>query len=82
MWQEGLAAQTIIDRDDLKLIRDKDILSSYLDEVIKNNEKSVKDYSNGKEKALQSLIGQVMRITQGKADPEITMELLINKISK
>jgi len=82
MWQEGLTAQVIIDRDDLKLIRDKDILSSYLDEVIKTNEKGVKDYLSGKEKALQSLIGQVMRLTQGKADPEITMELLIKKISK
>lgn len=82
MWKEQLSAIEIIDRDDLKLITDKSILTSIASKVIEKNGKIVKDYLSGKEKALQSLIGQVMRETKGKADPVITLEILVDLVNK
>jgi aspartyl-tRNA(Asn)/glutamyl-tRNA(Gln) amidotransferase subunit B len=81
MWATNLEPAEIIEGEDLKLIRDKETLVTYVDQVILNNEKIVIDYKNGKEKALQSLMGQVMRLTGGKADPSITQEILKEKLN-
>jgi aspartyl-tRNA(Asn)/glutamyl-tRNA(Gln) amidotransferase subunit B len=58
---------------------DREELEKIVEEVIKENQKAVADFKKGKEKAIQFLIGQIMRKTQGKVDPKIT-ENLIRKI--
>ena len=56
-------------------------MKKIIEEVIKENQKAVKDFQEGKEQAIQFLIGQTMRKTQGKADPKI-VENLLKKILK
>ncbi len=51
-----------------------------IDTVIANNQQSVNDYKNGKEKALGFLVGQVMKESRGKANPRIVNEILIKKL--
>ncbi|MFZ1736173.1 MAG: hypothetical protein WAU31_04530, partial [Candidatus Moraniibacteriota bacterium] len=46
------------------------------------NAKSVADYSNGKENALQFLVGQVMKLSKGKANPEMAREMLLKKLKQ
>lgn len=59
----------------LMTVNDVDELRKTIEEVIKENPQAVADYRNGKEKAIAALVGQTMRATKGKANPE-----LINKI--
>ena len=80
MWKEKLSPVEIVERNNLKLIKERDVLSSLIDEVIERNEKIVKDYLAGKKNALQFLIGQVMRGTSGKAEPNLTKLILLEKI--
>lgn len=72
----------IVEEEDLEQINDIDLLSSIIDEVISNNEKAVKEYQSGKEKALQAIVGQIMRATRGKANPQVVNEILLEKLSR
>ncbi len=65
-----------------RLIKDESQINEIIDEVMSKNSKIVADYQAGKVKALQSLIGQVMRVTSGKAEPIMTKELLLKKLLK
>jgi aspartyl-tRNA(Asn)/glutamyl-tRNA(Gln) amidotransferase subunit B len=55
-------------------------LQSHIDEVLKTNTQSIEDYLAGKDRALQFLMAQVMKRTQGKAHPEKTNQLLIEAL--
>lgn len=57
-------------------VKDEDTLKRVIEEVIENNPKSVSDYRNGKEKAISFLIGQTMKVMQGKARPDIIHKIL------
>ena len=82
MWKENTSPIVIIERDDLRLIKDESKINKIIDDVMNKNPKIVADYQAGKVKALQSLIGQVMRMTTGKAEPILTKELLLKKLQK
>lgn len=60
-------------------ISEENIVSA-IEEVIEENEDAVDDYLNGKEEALNFLAGQVMKITEGKADAREVVEILKNKL--
>ena len=60
----------------------EDILKGYLEEVVKNNVKIINDIKGGKKSAIEYLVGQVMKLTKGQADPETVRNLLINEINK
>lgn len=55
-------------------------LEKSVDEAIEENKEAVEDFKNGKEEALNYLSGQVMKITEGKADPREAMELLKERL--
>jgi len=75
-------AGEIIKRKGLTQIQDKGELNKIIDKVIKANPKSVQDYKNGKENAIMFLVGQVMRESKGKANPQLVSELLKEKLEK
>ena len=50
------------------------------DEAIKNNPKAVEDYLSGNKPALNFLMGQVMKLTRGRADPKKVVEILKKKL--
>ncbi|MCX8123536.1 MAG: Asp-tRNA(Asn)/Glu-tRNA(Gln) amidotransferase subunit GatB [Spirochaetes bacterium] len=81
MLETGKNPDTIINEKGLRQVTDTKAIESIIDEVIKNNPKSVEDYRNGKDKALKFLIGQVMKESKGKANPQIVNDILIKKLS-
>jgi aspartyl-tRNA(Asn)/glutamyl-tRNA(Gln) amidotransferase subunit B len=70
----------IIDRKNLAQVSDVGELEKMADQVLANNQKSVDDYKAGKQNALQFLMGQVMKETKGKANPQVVLEILKNKL--
>jgi aspartyl-tRNA(Asn)/glutamyl-tRNA(Gln) amidotransferase subunit B len=85
MWEAGSAqenlADEIIESKGLKQISDSGALEKIIDEVLAANAKSVEEFRAGKEKAFNSLIGQAMKATKGKANPAQLTELLKQKLS-
>jgi aspartyl-tRNA(Asn)/glutamyl-tRNA(Gln) amidotransferase subunit B len=59
---------------------DTDELTPVIDEVIATNAKSVAEYRSGKEKAFNALVGQIMKASRGKADPQRVGELLRSRL--
>lgn len=72
----------IIERLGLAQNSDEEFLSDIADKVITDNEKSVRDYQNGKSNALGYLVGQSMKLSKGKADPAKLRSILENKLKK
>jgi aspartyl-tRNA(Asn)/glutamyl-tRNA(Gln) amidotransferase subunit B len=75
------AADRIIEEKGLKQISDTGALEAIIDEVLAANQKSVEEFRAGKEKAFNALIGQAMKATKGKANPQQVNELLKKKLS-
>lgn len=71
----------IIERLDLGQVQDESAIQEIVEQVIGANEKSVADYRAGKQNALQYLIGQVMKASKGKANPETARKLLEGRLS-
>jgi len=57
-----------------------EVLTSFVSEVIRENQKAVEDYLAGNEKSFEFLIGEVMKKTKGRADPKLTREILIDSL--
>lgn len=70
----------IIEAKNLGQVSDASELEGMVEKVLSANEKSVEDYKNGKQAALQFLVGQVMKETRGKANPQMVTDILQKKI--
>ncbi|MEW5780842.1 MAG: Asp-tRNA(Asn)/Glu-tRNA(Gln) amidotransferase subunit GatB [Pseudomonadota bacterium] len=82
LWNgEGENADAIIAARGLQQVTDTTALEPIVDEVIAANPKSVEEFRAGKEKAFNALVGQVMKATKGKANPQQVNELLRRKLS-
>jgi len=84
IWDERAtdeaAADRIIDAKGLRQISDSGELEAIIDTVLAANAKSVEEYRAGKEKAFNALIGQAMKATRGKANPQQVNDLLKKKL--
>ena len=81
MWAGEGAADDIIEKRGLKQISDAGAIEKIVDEVLAANAKQVEDYRAGKEKAFNSLVGQVMKATKGKANPAQVNEILKRRLA-
>jgi len=81
MWAGEGTADEIIEKRGLKQLSDTSAIEKIVDEVLAKNARQVEDYRAGKEKAFNSLVGQVMKATQGKANPAQVNEILKRKLS-
>jgi aspartyl-tRNA(Asn)/glutamyl-tRNA(Gln) amidotransferase subunit B len=79
--REGTVDQLIESRG-LKQISDAGAIEKLVDEVLVKNAKQVEDYRAGKDKAFNALVGQVMKATQGKANPSQVNEILKKKLGR
>jgi aspartyl-tRNA(Asn)/glutamyl-tRNA(Gln) amidotransferase subunit B len=70
----------IIKEKNLSQISDTGALDGFVEEAIKENEKSVLDFKSGKENALMFLVGQVMKKSKGKANPKTAQELIKRRL--
>jgi aspartyl-tRNA(Asn)/glutamyl-tRNA(Gln) amidotransferase subunit B len=76
------SADEIIAKRGLKQISDSGAIEKIVDQVLAANAKQVEDYRAGKDKAFNSLVGQVMKATQGKANPAQVNEILKRKLGR
>ncbi|MEK7578760.1 MAG: Asp-tRNA(Asn)/Glu-tRNA(Gln) amidotransferase subunit GatB [Patescibacteria group bacterium] len=76
MWGTGKDPDLIIKEKDLVQVQDSSELEKVVGKIIDNNEAAVSDYKKGKTASLQFLVGQVMKETHGRANPEIIVGIL------
>ncbi len=82
MWNGEGDPDTIIEKRGLKQVSDSGELESIVDQVIAANAQQVADYRGGKEKAFNSLVGQAMKLSKGKANPQQVSEILRRKLAE
>ena len=81
-FDTGASPKEIVSAKGLRQIKDGGKLSAVVESVLKENQKSVGDYQNGKKNAIIFLVGQVMRKTEGKANPQKVSEILKQKLGE
>ena len=80
MYKTGGDPSQIVEKKGLEQITDKVEIEKIIKAVISKNQKAVEDFKKGKEGALQFLVGQVIRESRGKANPQIVTNLLKGSI--
>ena len=81
MWNEGKTATVIIKEQGLVQMSDEGELGGIVEAVIAAHPQSVADFKAGKEKAIGFLVGQIMRQTKGRANPELVNRILKEKLT-
>ncbi|MBD3610509.1 MAG: Asp-tRNA(Asn)/Glu-tRNA(Gln) amidotransferase subunit GatB [Gammaproteobacteria bacterium] len=81
MWAGEGDADTVIEAKGLKQITDSGAIEKLIDEILANNANQVEQYKSGNEKVFGFFVGQVMKASQGKANPQQVNELLKQKLS-
>ena len=80
MYNTGRNPREIADEAGISQISDTDVVQAAVDQAVSDNPQPVADYLGGKETALRFLVGQVMKATRGKANPQMASELLSDKL--
>jgi aspartyl-tRNA(Asn)/glutamyl-tRNA(Gln) amidotransferase subunit B len=80
MWSSDASADSVIEQRGLRQISDSDELERIVDRVLSENARSVEEVRSGKEKAFNALVGQAMKATKGKANPQQVSDLLRKKL--
>ncbi len=80
MWAGEGSVDFIIEAKGLKQITDSDEIEALVDKVIKDNPGQVEQYKSGKDKVFGFFVGQVMKLSKGKANPQQVNQLLKNKL--
>src|SRR6056297_736011 len=81
MFYTGKDPEEIVEEKGLKQISDEDKLEKLVEEIIEDNPDVIEDIRNGKDKAIGYLVGQVMKETKGKANPQMVNEMFRDKIN-
>ena len=80
MFRTGAPAGRIVDEGGMAQLSDADAVRPAVEEAVSSNPDPVSDYLSGKETAIRFLVGQVMKITRGQANPRLAAELLKDKL--
>ena len=80
MFTTKKSAKEIVNEKGLKKIQDVEGLSNIASDVITDNPEAVQDYLSGKETVVKFLVGQMMKISRGKADPKVSESLIKDKL--
>jgi aspartyl-tRNA(Asn)/glutamyl-tRNA(Gln) amidotransferase subunit B len=81
MLASGKSADEIINAKGLGIVNDQSAIEVFAKQAITSNPRIVADYKGGKKAALQSLIGQVMKLSKGKANPELAKQALEKQLN-
>ncbi len=80
MFESGREAAEIVEEQGLKQVTDTGAIEGIIDQVLADNADKVTEYRSGKDKLFGFFVGQVMRASQGKANPQMVNELLRKKL--
>jgi len=81
MWEGNGRVDDIIASQGLKQMTDVGAIEDIIDGIIANNSEQVKQFKSGNTKLLGYFVGQVMKATQGKANPKQVNQILNDKLS-
>jgi aspartyl-tRNA(Asn)/glutamyl-tRNA(Gln) amidotransferase subunit B len=80
MWNGDGSPKAMVEREGLAQTSDPAAIERFIDQVLAANEKSVSDYRAGKTNVMGFLVGQVMKASAGKADPQLVNTLMKQKL--
>jgi len=80
LFEEGGEPESIVEKNGWAQVSDTGAIEGFVDEAIAANPKSVSDFKAGKVAAVKFLVGQVMRFSKGKANPQLAEKLLLEKL--
>ncbi|TDQ34167.1 Asp-tRNA(Asn)/Glu-tRNA(Gln) amidotransferase subunit GatB [Aureibacillus halotolerans] len=80
--ENGGDPEKIVEEKGLVQISDPSQLVGVVEEVVTNNPQSIEDFKNGKDRALGFLVGQIMKATKGKANPQMVNQLIKEELEK
>ena len=80
MFDTGKNPNTIVKEKGLIQISDEGALKEMVEKVLDDNEQSIIDYKDGKDRALGFLVGQVMKASRGKANPQMVNKMIVDLI--
>lgn len=80
MYKKGADPSQVMDEKNLEQEQDEGKIEDYCDQAINKFPKIVDDYKAGKEKAIMFLVGQVMKESKGKANPQLVTDILRDKL--
>ena len=81
MFESGKDPETIVEEQGLKQVTDTGAIEKTIDEILASNSDKVEQYRSGKDKLFGFFVGQVMKATQGKANPQAVNEILKKKLT-
>ncbi|MGY3725161.1 aspartyl/glutamyl-tRNA(Asn/Gln) amidotransferase subunit B [Granulicatella balaenopterae] len=79
---EGGSAKAIVEKHGMVQLSDPAVLLPIIKDILANNQQSIEDFKNGKDRAVGFLVGQIMKQTKGKANPGIVNKLLQEELAK
>lgn len=82
MFENGKEPKVLVKELELEQINDEDAILEIVRKVVKDNPKSVEDYKAGKDRAIGFLIGQTMKASKGKGNPNIIKKIINNVLKK
>lgn len=82
MFETGKNPEIIVKEKGLVQVSDEDTIKQIINKVLDENSKSVEDYKNGKTRVTGFLVGQIMKASKGKANPQVANKLLVEEIKK
>lgn len=80
--ETGKAPKVIMEEQGLVQISDPEQLKAFVTEALDNNPQSIEDFKNGKGKATGFLVGQIMKISKGQANPQLVNKILREELEK
>jgi aspartyl-tRNA(Asn)/glutamyl-tRNA(Gln) amidotransferase subunit B len=81
MYETGKDPEVIVEEKGLRQVTDTGAIEALVDQVIADNMDKVEQYRSGKDKLFGFFVGQVMKLSQGKANPKMVNDLLKDKLS-
>ena len=80
LFEENFDPEEYVKEKGLIQVNDDSVLEKIVEEVLANNESSIEDYKNGKDRALGFLVGQCMKASRGKGNPQKFNEMILSRI--
>jgi aspartyl-tRNA(Asn)/glutamyl-tRNA(Gln) amidotransferase subunit B len=78
----GHSAKEIVEKEGLAQVSDTSLIERLVSEIVNNNPDSVQQYKNGKTKLFGFFVGQVLKETQGQANPKVINDILRKKLEE
>jgi aspartyl-tRNA(Asn)/glutamyl-tRNA(Gln) amidotransferase subunit B len=82
MFEKGGDPSAIVEAGELSQVSDADAIGAFVTQAMEENPKSVDDYRKGKKAAAKYLVGQVMRLSRGKANPQLVAKLIEERLEQ